>query len=381
MANFEITSGLIASPMKIVVYGPEGIGKSTFAAGFPNALFIDTEGSTKKLLVNRLPKPTSWEMLLEEVGYVVEHPTVCDTLVIDTIDWAEQLCLASVCATGGKTGIEDFGYGKGYVYEKEAFARLLHRLDDVIAVGVNVLLTAHAQLRKVEQPEEMGGYDHWELKLGAKTTAQIAPMLKEWSDLLLFANYKTVVVSTDKEGKHHKAQGGRRVMYTTHTPWWDAKNRDNLPDEMDFFHGPIVELLIPRDKLGDPNAAYIKKGEAMDRTLSTEERRQQSEEQRLQMLNQILEEQPAEQPPQPVQQPAPQQPVVDPNIPPALADLMKADGIRDAEIRAAVAGMGYYPADTPISSYASDFIDGAIIGSWEQLKQYILSQIRDNLPF
>ena len=106
--------------------------------------------------VARLPRPTSWIMLLEELQYVEKNPGVCKTLVIDTIDWAEQLCVEHICAKHNKSGIEDFGYGNGYVYTKEEFGRFLNKLTDVIETGVNVVLTAHAQLRKFEQPDEMG---------------------------------------------------------------------------------------------------------------------------------------------------------------------------------------------------------------------------------
>lgn len=393
MAEFEITDGLIPSAKKIVVYGPEGIGKSTFAAGFPGVLFIDTEGSTKELPVRRLQKPTSWEMLLDEIDYVIGNPTVCDTLAIDTIDWAEQLCVDAVCAANGRKGIEDFGYGKGYVYEKEAFARLLHRLEDLVDAGVNVILTAHAAMRKVEQPEEMGGYDHWELKLGSKTTGAIAPLVKEWADLLLFANYKTLVVSTDDKGKRYKAQGGRRVMYTTHTPWWDAKNRCNLPEEMDFSHGPIVELLIPRDTLADPDAAMMEAGrqkiEAQRREARTnaaaaeaavQKQGDPSQAEKIRRMNLILDEAgvpPVPVPTEPVQsepvppEPVPPEPVPTEPVPRALADLMVADGVTAADLRRAVAAMGYYPEDTPISAYDPEFVSGAIIGHWSELKAYL----------
>jgi hypothetical protein len=53
----EITGGTIPSAKKVVLYGPEGISKSTFASKFPNPVFIDTEGSTKALIVLRLPAP------------------------------------------------------------------------------------------------------------------------------------------------------------------------------------------------------------------------------------------------------------------------------------------------------------------------------------
>ena len=175
----KITRGKIDKAKKIVVYGPEGIGKSTFASKFPDPVFIDTEGSTNDMDVARLPRPTSWAMLLEEIDYVKKTVGLCKTLVIDTIDWAEQLCVDYICAKHNKSGIEDFGYGNGYVYTKEEFGRFLNRLTDVIEVGVNVVLTAHAQLRKFEQPDEMGAYDRWELKLGKKTQSQTSPLVKE----------------------------------------------------------------------------------------------------------------------------------------------------------------------------------------------------------
>ena len=55
MGSYTVSSGVIHAPVKVVLYGPEGIGKSTFAAKFPSPVFIDTEGGTKKLNVNRLP--------------------------------------------------------------------------------------------------------------------------------------------------------------------------------------------------------------------------------------------------------------------------------------------------------------------------------------
>ena len=230
----NITKGKVHTAQKVVIYGPEGIGKSTFAAQFPEPLFVDTEGSTKKLDVARFDKPTSWTMLTDQINHVKQNPSACKTLVIDTVDWAEQLCIDDLCSRHQKKGIEDFGYGNGYVYEKEEFGRFLNSLEELIEKGINVVLTAHAQLRKFSQPDEIGEYDRWELKLGKKTGSQISPLVKEWADMVLFANYKTFAVATDKEGKKFKAQGGQRIMYTQHHPCWDAKNRDGLPEEIPF---------------------------------------------------------------------------------------------------------------------------------------------------
>jgi hypothetical protein len=238
----NIITGIINSAQKVVIYGPEGIGKSTFASKFPDPVFIDTEGSTKKLNVARTPKPTSWTMLFEQVKYFKDNPNKCKTLVVDTADWAERLCVEHICSKSQKSGIEDFGYGKGYVYLEEEFGRLLNLLEELIERGINVVVTAHAQMRKFEQPDELGAYDRWELKLEKKT----APLLKEWADIVLFANYKTYVVNVDGQGAQkgkNKAQGGKRVMYTTHHSCWDAKNRHDLDDELPLEYQAIAHCI------------------------------------------------------------------------------------------------------------------------------------------
>ena len=108
----EIRKGKVQRPERVVIYGPEGIGKSSFAACFPEPLFIDTEGSTADLDVARLPDPETWGDIVQGVSYVMDHPEVCRTLVIDTVDWAEKLCTRYICQKHQVDGIEGFGYGK-----------------------------------------------------------------------------------------------------------------------------------------------------------------------------------------------------------------------------------------------------------------------------
>lgn len=325
--DFNISTGKVHTAVKTVIYGAEGIGKTTLAAQFPSPLFIDTEGSTKQLDVARLPAPSSWEMLLQELDFVISKRP-CATLVIDTVDWAEQLCIADLCAKNGKSGIEDFGYGKGWEFEKESFGKFLNKLTEVINAGINVTLTAHAALRKFEQPDEMGSYDRWEMKLGSKTTNKISPLIKEWADIVLFCNYKTLVVQTDKEGKKHKAQGNRRVMYTQHHPCWDAKNRYGLPEEIPMEYAQIAHIYAPVQPLETPPSPAAS-------TSATD---------------------------------------IQPGIPQSLADLMAASGITEQQIRAAVAMKGYFPEDMPISAYPEDFVSGVLVGAWKQIVDFINEQ-------
>lgn len=243
----NITRGKIAKAQKVVIYGVEGVGKSTLAAKFPEPLFIDMEGSTGNMDVARLDKPTSLAMFMNEVAFVRANPTVCKTLVIDTADWLERLVAENVCMAANKKSITDFGYGDGFVKLEYEMGILLNRLTDLIEIGINVVLVAHAIIRKFEQPDELGAYDRYELKLGNKTTGKTAALLKEWADMVLFCNYKTQVFSTDDKGKKFKAQGQDRVMYTTHHPSWDAKNRHDLPELLPLDFSQIAHIFTLND--------------------------------------------------------------------------------------------------------------------------------------
>lgn len=346
----NITTGKVLSAQKVVVYGPEGIGKSTFASKFPNLLFSDTEGSTKRLDVRRFDKPTSAEMLTQQIEYIKAHPDICSTYVIDTADWAEKIVSSSLCARCKKTGIEDFGYGKGYTYLAEDFGKILNHLEDLISLGINVVVTAHAQMRKFEQPEEVGAYDRWELKL----TKQTAPMLKEWADCVLFVNYKTIVEKTSDN--KYKATGGRRVMYTEHNSCWDAKNRYELPAEVDFDYS-VIARFIP-DKSGNATAVVN----------NTPASQPKSE-----IDNIVDNEQPKPEP-----KPKPKTTVPD-GIPKALADLMLANDVSEEDVQLVVSQRGYFPIDTKIADYGNDFIEGCLIGAWSQMFELIMQN--KDLPF
>lgn len=357
----KITRGKIPCAKKVVIYGPEGIGKSTFASQFPDPVFIDTEGSTNSMDVARLPKPTSWQMLLEEIQYVKTNPEVCKTLVIDTVDWAESMCVQSICDKHQKSGIEDFGYGNGYVYTKEEIGRFLNKLSEVVEVGVNVVLTAHAQIRKFEQPDELGAYDRWELKLGKKTSSQTSPLIKEWADMLLFANYKTFSIAIDDKGQKRKAQGGERVMYTSHHACWDAKNRYGLPEQVPFSFSSITHIINgkPEEKaeVRSPQLTYqVEKPKATQATPKPTQQTYTAGEQMNLPLN------------EPVKQKEQKSfPAQDPAIPKALRDLMEENHVDEWDIQNVVATRGYYPADVKIKDYDKDFIDGCLIGAWQQV--------------
>lgn len=355
----EIIRGKLPGPKKTVIYGPEGIGKSTLASQFPKPLFIDTEGSTKEMDVSRTPTPSSWTMLMNQVQYVIQNPDICRTLVIDTADWAEIFCIKSICDKNQKDSIESFGYGKGYIYVQEEFGKLLNLLEDVIKAGINVVLTAHAKMRKFEQPDELGAYDRWEMKL----SKNVAPMVKEWADMVLFCNYKTVVVNVDGQGVQkgkNKAQGGKRVMFTSHHPCWDAKNRYGLPEECEFNYEVIRHLIeIPEiQKTKTPTSAPA----------VTEPVKETAPDVRDFMnIPKDTDEEVDFHRPTETENKVPEAFKLPNSIPKGLKDLMEMNLVSEEEIQAVVADKKYFPIDTPIQNYPEEFVNGVLIGAWKQV--------------
>lgn len=338
MAQFNVISGVQRTAIKTLIYGPEGIGKSTLAAMWPNPIFIDLEGGTNQLPVVRLESPSNWSMLRAELTAIKNREVPCSTVVIDTMDAAERMCAEYIMARDGKKSIEEWGYGKGYTILQEEFGRLLDYLTDTAASGINVVVLGHSTMRKFERPDESGAYDRFELKL----TKQVSPMVKEWADMVLFCDYKTYV-ETNKSGKA-KATGGARVIRTTHAPTWDAKNRFGLPDEL-----PL--------KLGE---MPVQLGE---------------------VIPDMVAEQAAAVPAAPVAMAAPQTAPTTTNEYSApdypermkkLVDLMVANKVTDAELRDAVGKTGNFPAECSPVDYPEGFADYLVSGWDTVMNKYIL---------
>jgi AAA domain-containing protein len=229
-----MTTGPIPRAQRITLYGPHGIGKSTLSAEFPDPIFIDTEDGTSHLSVNRIPA-ADYTSLTKALQAIRESD--CRTVVLDTIDAVEVMLREEVCRKHHIDGMEGLGYGKAYTFLAEKFGTFITTyLDPLTAQGIHVVVVGHSNIKRVSFPG-LDSFDRYELRL----YLQCANRLKEWSDHVLFLNFKTRVVVED--GKPKGMGGKERAIYTQHDATHDAKTRVSIPEVTPCTFGAIGSLL------------------------------------------------------------------------------------------------------------------------------------------
>ena len=157
----DIRAGRLALPRRIVGYGVEGVGKSTFAAGAPRPVFLCPENGTPHLNLPRLPTPETWEDVLEIVSLVEGDGVPFDTLVIDPVNWLELLCWARIVGGIGAKPDADTadaiakhggGFSKGYDAAVSHWRTLVAGLERVWKSGKHVILLGHSNVKTFNDP-------------------------------------------------------------------------------------------------------------------------------------------------------------------------------------------------------------------------------------
>jgi hypothetical protein len=227
-----IVRGKQLRPRRCLIYGTGGIGKSTWAAAAPHPVVIATEDGVGDVDCDKTPlcRTTTdvggWLMQLSSPDVRHEY----DTVVIDSVDWLERMVWDATARDEGKKTIEDFGYGKGYVFALRRWEQLLRMLDQCRARSMNVILIAHAKVERFAPPEA-DPYDRWVPDLHKSASA----LLVEWCDEVLFARYLVNVITREDKfnQKRTRAVGTNdRVLCTCEAPTHLAKRRIEMPDQI-----------------------------------------------------------------------------------------------------------------------------------------------------
>jgi len=213
---------------RVLVYGVEGIGKSTFAAGAPSPVFIQTEDGLGSLAVDHFPVATKVSDVLDAISTLFDGGHDFKTVVIDSLDWLETLIWRDIEA---KYDAKDLAYGKGAMIAADKWREIL---DGLTALrndrGMAVILIAHTEIKRFDSPETEP-YDRYQPKLQARSSA----LVREWCDAVLFANYKTLIKKDDVGFNKTVSRGitnGERLLFTSERPAYMAKNRYSLPESI-----------------------------------------------------------------------------------------------------------------------------------------------------
>jgi len=240
----SISRNVAVTTPRIVLYGPHGIGKSTFGAMAPQSIFLPLEDGMGRLVVDHFPLMTSWSDVMDAIGTLYQEEHDYKTIVVDTIDWLEPLVWTEACRRHEKANIEDFGYGKGYLMAAEVWREFLTGLNALrTEKSMIVVLLAHSEIRRFEDPAA-DPYDRYQIKLHQRATA----LIEEWADCVLFANFKTYVTQTKVGFNQTVRRGigtGERTIYTEERPAFRAKNRYSLPPELPLSWEAFAKAINP----------------------------------------------------------------------------------------------------------------------------------------
>jgi hypothetical protein len=228
----------MAAP-RVMVYGVEGIGKSTFGAGAPNPVYILTEDGLGSLNVDHFPLATSFQDVMDAISTLYKDNHAFETVVIDSLDWLEAIIQREI---EQKYDAKDLAYGKGALIAAERWREILDGLNALRNdKGMIVILIAHTTIKRFDSPE-VEPYDRYQPKLQERSNA----VVREWADAVLFANYKTIVKKDDVGFNQTNNRGistGERLLFTSERPAYMAKNRYNMPESIPLSWDAFAEAI------------------------------------------------------------------------------------------------------------------------------------------
>ena len=218
-------------PPRIIIYGESGLGKTTWAVSANSPIVIQTEDGLGELNAPCFPLAESYIEVMSELSELANEQHDFKTVVIDSLDWLEPLIWQQVCKDNNKQSIEQIGYGRGYNEALVYWSYFFEELNKCRDKGMTVIMTAHSQITRIEDPEH-APFDMHDLKLHKKAGA----LCREFADIIGYASLKKIIKTEEGKGfnadRTRAISTGERVICFEPSPSYTAKNRYNLPAKL-----------------------------------------------------------------------------------------------------------------------------------------------------
>lgn len=255
----EIIKGKVKKPFNVILYGVPGIGKSTWAAGAPEPLFIGAE-ENDELNASRLKRAETWTEFIEQLAWLDKTSPEYSTLVVDTLDSVEKLLhrhiLAEDSKSSGSMARAHGGYGRAFEQAESEMIKLRSKLQSFRDKGKGIVLLAHSNKTKADDTNIGLQYDTYEMAIHRKAQA----VFVDWVSAVLFANYVVHRADDDNSDKVFAIGQGERMVLTEKRPGFLAKNRYNLPYEMplefEAFHERYLQFYEMDSPSFSPDEVY-----------------------------------------------------------------------------------------------------------------------------
>lgn len=242
----DIQHGVSEKPPRILIFGPEGLGKTSFLSQAPYPICIPTEDGEGKIDMPRFPLAKTYDDVMDALATLATEKHDYRTVGIDSLDWFEPMIWGKVvqdnpiATKAGKTvsNIESYDFQRGYKMAMDYWREYLDAVNYLRNErGMMVIQTAHAAIQTYDNPET-GSYDRYNIKLHTNKKGEGASaLLKEHSDCVFFVNDR-IGITEEKTGfnqtKKRAIGSGQRVLYMQERPSFSAKNRYGLPESIPF---------------------------------------------------------------------------------------------------------------------------------------------------
>ena len=235
------TSGKIERPPFVIVYGQDGVGKSSMLADAPDVIFGGPETGTDHLDVTRVSGLDTFEKNINFLNEILAGGHKFKNLAFESIDHLEKIIFSKVCKEDGSSNINKAlgGYGAGFARADALTVEMINLLKQ-INQKMGVYVTAHFKVKTFSDPNTDTDYQRYSIK----TREETAGYWKEAVDAVLFAHYE---VSKGKDAA--RAFGdGTRLLGTEWRPAFIEAVKMSEPDKIKEYANEIESL---REKLKD----------------------------------------------------------------------------------------------------------------------------------